>query len=60
MAKLMSDAKPFFKISKLTTTSRDLSKFPELFDLPDSERWLIASEGRSKLMTWLRLDPRSI
>ena len=54
----MSDAKPFFKISKLTTTSRDLSKFPELFDLPDSERWLIASEGRSKLMTWLRLDPR--
>ena len=58
MAKLMSDAKPFFKISKLTTTSRDLSKFPELFDLPDSERWLIASEGRSKLMTWLRLDPR--
>ena len=58
MAKLMSDAKPFFKISKLTTTSRDLSKFPELFDLPDSERWLIASGGRSKLMTWLRLDPR--
>ena len=60
MAKLMSDAKSFFKISKLTTTSRDLSKFPELFDYSDSERWLIASEGRSKLMTWLRLDPRSI
>jgi len=59
MAKLIDDAKPFFKISRLTTTSRDLSKFPELFDYPDSERWLIASEGRSKLMTWLRLDPRS-
>ena len=59
MAKLMSDAKPFFKISKLTTTSRDLSKFPELVNYSDSERWLIASEGRSKLMTWLRLDPRS-
>ena len=59
MTKLMDDAKPFFKISKLTTTSRDLSKFPELLDYPDSERWLIASEGRSKLMTWLRLDPKS-
>ena len=59
MAKLMRDAKPFFKISRLTTTSRDLSRFPELFDYSDSERWLIASEGRSKLMTWLRLDPKS-
>jgi hypothetical protein len=59
IAKLMADAKPFFKISRLTTTSRDLSKFPELLDYPDSERWLIASEGRSKLMTWLRLDPKS-
>ena len=56
--KLLTDAKPFFKISSLTTTSRDLSKFPELRDYPDSERWLIASEGRSKLMTWLRLDPK--
>lgn len=56
--KLLSDATPFFKISRLTTTSRDLSKFPELRDYPDSERWLIASEGRSKLMTWLRLDPK--
>jgi len=58
LAKLMNDAKPFFKISTLTTTSRDLSKFPELADYADSERWLIASEGRSKLMTWLKLDPR--
>ncbi len=56
--KLLSDAKLFFKISRLTTTSRDLSKFPEIRDYPDSERWLIASEGRSKLMTWLRLDPK--
>ena len=58
LEKLMSDAKPFFKISTLTTSSRDLSKFPELFDYGDSERWLIASEGRAKLMTWLRLDPK--
>jgi hypothetical protein len=58
MTKLISDAKPFFKVSTLTTTSRDLSKFPELAHYGDSERWLIASEGRSKLMTWLRFDPR--
>ena len=58
LTKLMNDAKPFFKISTLTTTARDLSKFPELANYADSERWLIASEGRSKLMTWLKLDPR--
>ena len=58
-AKLMTDANPFFNISTLTTTSRDLSNFPELLDYSDSDRWLIASEGRSKLMTWLRLDPKS-
>ena len=58
LTKLMNDAKHFFKISTLTTTSRDLSKFPELKDYSDSERWLLASEGRSKLMTWLRLDPK--
>ena len=54
----LSKSKPFFKISTLATTSRDLSKFSELFDYEDSDRWLIASEGRPKLMTWLRLDPR--
>ncbi len=58
LTKLMNDAKHFFKISTLTTTSRDLSKFPELKDYSDSDRWLLASEGRSKLMTWLRLDPK--
>ena len=58
MTELLRNAKPFFKISTFTTTSRDLSKFPELFDYEDSDRWLIASEGRPKLMTWLRLDPR--
>jgi hypothetical protein len=58
MTQLLDDAKPFYKISTITTTARDLSKFPELFDYEDSDRWLIASEGRPKLMTWLRLDPK--
>jgi len=57
LRQLLNNAKPFFKISKLTTSSRDLSIFSELSNLIDSERWLIASEGRARLMTWLRLDP---
>ncbi len=32
LQKLMSDAMFLLKISTLTTSSRDLSKFPELFD----------------------------
>jgi Methyltransferase FkbM domain len=34
--------------------SRDLSKFPELRTMHDDDRWLICSEGRGQLMTWLR------
>jgi hypothetical protein len=44
-------------ISELTMTSRDLSKYQELRSLSDTERWLICSEGRPRLMTWLRFDP---
>lgn len=57
LKQLLNDAKPFFKTAKLTTTSRDLSIFPELSNLNDSDRWLVASEGRGRLMTWIRLDP---
>ena len=41
------------------TGARDLSPFPELVDLPDSERWLICDEGRGRSMEWLFLDPIS-
>jgi len=41
----------------LTTGARDLSAFPILNDLDDSNRWLIASEGRPYRMSWLVLDP---
>jgi hypothetical protein len=47
-----------FSITELTTTSRNLSILPELNKLHDNDRWLIASEGRRQLPTWLRLDPR--
>jgi hypothetical protein len=54
---LKQNAEKFFKISTLTTTSRDLSVFEELKGMNDTDRWLICSEGRGRLMTWWRLDP---
>jgi hypothetical protein len=47
----------FFKITEITTGSRDLSTFIELNEFADSDRWLICSEGRPYLMKWWRLDP---
>lgn len=58
LAQLKQDASAHFELSTLTMGARDLSTYPELALLDDSERWLIASEGRNRLMTWLRLDPR--
>ena len=57
LKKLEKDAAQYFKIEKITTKGRDLSEFPELKKWGDTDRWLICSEGRPKLMTWLRLDP---
>ena len=59
LAKLKSEASTNFNITEITTTSRDLSIFPELRNFNDTDRWLICSERRKKLMTWLRLDPKS-
>jgi len=57
LQKLENDAREYFTIEKITTTSRDLSEFKELKQWCDTDRWLICSEGRLKLMTWWRLDP---
>jgi len=45
-------------VQKLTMSQRDLSGFPELASLSDTNRWLLCSEGRPELMSWLRFDPR--
>jgi hypothetical protein len=47
-----------FSITEFTTTSRDLSLFPELNKFNDNDRWLIVSEGRRQLPSWIRLDPK--
>ena len=57
LQKLENDAREYFTIKKITTTSRDLSEFKELKEWADTDRWLICSEGRTNLMTWWRLDP---
>ena len=55
---LVDGAKRYFKVATFKTGYRDLSGIPELADLSDSDRWLICSEGRTKLMSWLHLSPR--
>lgn len=57
LKRLKQVAGAHFKVSTLTTRGRDLSVFSDLVNYSDSERWLIASEGRKKMMGWLRLDP---
>ena len=55
--RLKNEVEKYFKITVLTTTSRDLSVFEELQSMSDTDRWLICSEGRPKLMNWWKLDP---
>ena len=58
LEKITDDANQYFDITELTTASRDLSRFIELRQFSDTDRWLICSEGRAVLMTWYRLDPK--
>jgi hypothetical protein len=57
--KLIKDSSNTHNILEFKMGSRDLSQFQEISTLSDSDRWLICSEGRSKLMTWLKLTPKS-
>lgn len=58
LSRLRAAAERHFSIRELTTTSRDLSVFPELTLFNDDDRWVLVSEGRGQRMTWWRLDPR--
>jgi Methyltransferase FkbM domain len=46
-----------FKVSVFSTSKRDLSPYAELWKLADTDRWLLCSENRPVLMSWIRLDP---
>jgi hypothetical protein len=54
---LLCSAERTHTASFLTMGSRDLSIFPELAAFRDSDRWLLCSEGRGRLMRWVRFDP---
>jgi hypothetical protein len=60
LQKLKNDSISTHVVTELRMGSRDLSIFPELNELHDNDRWLICSEGRGQLMTWLRFDPKAV
>ena len=55
---LIRDSEQLFQVSVVKTSARDLSSIPELDSIRDSDRWLICSESRPKLMSWLILRPK--
>lgn len=58
LAQLLTDAAATHDVRELKTGARDLSGYAELADWTDTDRWLICSEGRPSLMSWLLLSPK--
>lgn len=58
LALLRSRAQATHDVSSFKTGARDPSQFEELSGYNDTDRWLICSEDRPMLMTWLVLDRR--
>jgi len=57
LSKLRRDAAHTHRVTEMKTSRRDLSNYVELKDFSDRNRWLLCSEGRKQLMSWLRFDP---
>lgn len=55
--KLIEDSTKTHRSKIITMSERDLSVYKELENWNDIDRWLICSEGRDKLMKWVRFDP---
>jgi hypothetical protein len=56
--KLILGASKYFYIDIVSPIARDLTKFTELNDFTDDNRYLICSEGRPNVMRFLRLNPK--
>lgn len=54
---LVSNSKLTHSAKFIKMGNRDLSVFPELKQWNDLDRWMVCSEGRAQLMTWVRFDP---
>lgn len=55
---LLDRIKRSHSVSRIFTGSRDLSGIKELRSMSDNDRWLLCSEGRPCLMSWLFLNPK--
>ncbi len=58
LQKLKNDSISTHTITEIKMGARDPSIFPELKKIHDNDRWIICSEGRKQVMTWLRFDPK--
>lgn len=59
LARLTQSAERHFDIDFLLGGPRDPGIVPELQSLPEDDRWLLCSEGRSVYQKWLVLKPRA-
>lgn len=57
VAKLKNDASRTHNIEELVTTSRDPSQAKEIWSLSDTDRWLLCSEDRPRMMSWFCFTP---
>jgi len=55
---LVARARRHFRVRVVPQAGRNPFAVPELKDLPETDQWLICSEGRVFPQSWLRLDPR--
>ncbi len=56
--KFINNLSKKFKTKILTTENRNLSEFTFLDNMHDSEKWLLANEGRPKKMQWIVCTPK--
>lgn len=59
LRELIERASEFFNVYEIKAGARDLSNIPLVADhWTDNDRWLLCSEGRAKLMSWLYFEPK--
>lgn len=57
LQRLLNAASHTHRHKTIVTGARDLSGFTETADYTDYDRWLICSERRRQLPSWIRFDP---
>ena len=58
LSDLIQRVEKFFNVVRIFSGARDLSNIDEVSNWPDNDRWLLCSEGRPCLMSWLYLTPK--